>query len=1495
MADHVSDSSEDDIVLQSSHVRQRQIAESILEIFPEVRLQNDAFAYLHAKGILPGVAELVVDEAEEKDHLRIVEAYLKEGTESSSSRRSLRKRNFSSTHPYVADQAQWLGLTTVDALNELYSETNDTESILKLLSSMYMKKKTKYPREEKFKPKSFYAFLGRNMPPQENQDEAFQTSQVSKDSQPVQEKTDSAASDTGISYLELESDEFLPKPSRRKGSRSIVDDDLEAESSDEDMLLIEPLQRDSTFYRVREHIATNSAVLARQRKAPVTKSARKGLAKKKVGIRARRKKQNTRALAHFIDDSSYYAEGAESLISLNHVPQNEQGPQYHAISLEDAFQLSESDFFSETEDLDSYSHYVEMKFEGSGLRGGYYGPHHANDSVLNTSKTKNRSNSFTPLQSSVMLNNLRAKSTPTMASRRLPDQNSVLRERKASHQNRMKRTKKALTVSSHNAQKFLRTTRVNQTKTRVLKKPSLFRSATSAHTTAPILNIFQRVPNSSTTIFEATKYTAESEHQPKGRSYMNTFSAPVASLRDFNRRPFGNFDVRKISELDTEHHILSSKDSISIMLYGQHFLFTIFDPAGSNRSFVSLVNSIIKGVKALDFSTNAQTTVLSEANDALKNLIEWELVMQKPEYELIRLLSTAASELLNLLIGVKVWAQLFSKVLLLEYVMVKILRRVDPSGTKQFDCMLQGQSSDFLRACFVDTDFIEDATNIESPSKINESISAITIIFENDSKMWWNCISDALTSCRNVTDLAHNILQDLTWLALSYPTVTNWKAFLAFHNIFCKELLDLELNLYYLKVIREVGEKLSWPFDERLVLIVYSSIAERRFADFEDEGHSDLVLGVIRTRSDIPELTFFEGFMHFLYIYVSGLPLGSNKKRLITKLLTTGRYHYSTGSSHRAMFLNRLNFTLLLCQISDIDLEPQFVNLICQVDNSNDYRMYHLVIKGITTLTNAAIKRRDCFPYLSVPHMIELISQKYDTMPEIFRLWKSIRALLRTALLQPISSSMISFIIALSKLSTCALPDQITLEITDFLIKSLDVFPDQWLQLDFYENVSSNNLQVLNCQMARYPLTSQKLENQIDSLVEKSIKLWVLSAVLLNNRSWDILLLQKFPYIGLKDLRERFSLFFYETLLNSNALTGSCDLIIASVMKHLAMFAIPKYLIGLINQLMRRKHPFFYLKAQCGLDLVTGLQLLNFRSTITGEILQNIACASPSTLKMRLRYVEEFVEQLNADFQLFFLSQRYANFCKKMTLLILNVILPSLYSNQTLKNLSMRLGIAQPKRVDNWTELTLIQRLKLVNDELTSAISIGSDYASVLDSYVIGTNMEVIFYLQSIYCQELPKYGPETWSIFCHLMYYIWSRMQKSRVDYAGPSFLKSMRVVADALVLCDKEDADKQLQNELQKVREILRRVLGHARRTFDGFREQDELSDLISGPQQHSTLSGETNLSTSRMSQIRLSDIQSLEMTKSSYASDSIQIDLKATTFDEGPLQAVGTHSAD
>ncbi|KAI5970573.1 hypothetical protein CANMA_000359 [Candida margitis] len=115
-------------------------------------------------------APLNLENKENEGHLQ---AYINSKYSAFVSERSLRKRNFASTHPYLADQASYLGLSDAHELNTVYEQNDQNlEAIVKLLNYNYVKLKNRYPKDEKYKSKSFYAIIGQQskVAQQEEQD-----------------------------------------------------------------------------------------------------------------------------------------------------------------------------------------------------------------------------------------------------------------------------------------------------------------------------------------------------------------------------------------------------------------------------------------------------------------------------------------------------------------------------------------------------------------------------------------------------------------------------------------------------------------------------------------------------------------------------------------------------------------------------------------------------------------------------------------------------------------------------------------------------------------------------------------------------------------------------------------------------------------------------------------------------------------------------------------------------------------------------------------------------------------------------------------------------------------------------------------------------------------------------------------------------------------------------------------------------------------------------
>ena len=112
-----------------------------------------------------------------------------------------------------------------------------------------------------------------------------------------------------------------------------------------------------------------------------------------------------------------------------------------------------------------------------------------------------------------------------------------------------------------------------------------------------------------------------------------------------------------------------------------------------------------------------------------------------------------------------------------------------------------------------------------------------------------------------------------------------------------------------------------------------------KFANFIDEiGMPDLI-GKVCNRFDIPDDSFFERFMQLLYWYISGLSEPSKVKKLVTKLFTFSKFQYVNDQNHHVMFINRLNFILLLALVCKVDLKTQLLNLLEGIENAKDAKL----------------------------------------------------------------------------------------------------------------------------------------------------------------------------------------------------------------------------------------------------------------------------------------------------------------------------------------------------------------------------------------------------------------------------------------------------------------------------------------------------------------------------------------------------------------------------
>ena len=65
----------------------------------------------------------------------------------------------------------------------------------------------------------------------------------------------------------------------------------------------------------------------------------------------------------------------------------------------------------------------------------------------------------------------------------------------------------------------------------------------------------------------------------------------------------------------------------------------------------------------------------------------------------------------------------------------------------------------------------------------------------------------------------------------------------------------------------------------------------------------------------------------------------------------------STIKSHHVMFINRLNFILLLALVCKVDLKTQLLNLLEGIENAKDAKLIKLASQGVCVNRNCHTKR----------------------------------------------------------------------------------------------------------------------------------------------------------------------------------------------------------------------------------------------------------------------------------------------------------------------------------------------------------------------------------------------------------------------------------------------------------------------------------------------------------------------------------------------------------
>lgn len=1386
-------------------------------------------------------------------------------------RRGLRKRKFSSTHPYLADQAHWLGLMSANQLNEIFDESQDMELVVKVLNQRYMQRRKKYPKDEKYKSKNFYAYIGKK------QGSSQQSVEKNANEQESNPETQNFYPE---GYSDSDDDIFHPSISRKNTSLlgpsdeesanenphdshlSIQSpetqnfDDDENSPSDSQVLQSESDLSPSEFVSVGGKMRKEKSILKGalpesfrrmanfkprpnlKKNEPKLVEMRKGLAVKKHGSST---KHANLDLLNFVDDEVYYREGSgdpddptqywglDKVFEANELePPSVVDHDIQRIERVSSFR-SPLPFLTN----DSDSSLEELGFQKVGYHSDsdtvveedFIDPIFANSSGRGNwnlngtprSRTHNNHSGLTRTLANLSTRNYSREYSHSSGSK-------VHRNKKAYNSHKKRPLKPSHTGTGNIKRRKFSFASKNPTK-RPLNIPSS-PSTTEDKENQPEkvqpadrhqLSIRELLGHEYHFKREPAKISTDFELESKYLSLIGPVSFNVSSRIASTikaKADFFDIDIKKIHALDEGFHsFFPNRDSVVFTMVGKRYAFVLVDKVESaktsDRFFIHL-RKIMRD--------ESLPKILDEIYKAIRHIIEWFLILQeKPGDSTLRYLAAILQEITSYEA-----ITLFSPLIVLQLIFDKLESRSRPNSLqKTFD----DSSRRFWKLFFPNTNASTLANAIQLRSSLFESVHLAVILqsTKEEPHGFWPLVNYAVKECENVS------FEILTLFAATFSSGTAfWHPFLEVYG--CSKSKESEPHNQFLGAILYLHKRHHWSLEERVITEIYLTIVKRRFANFVDEKGPPQLLGIIHSGNEFGSSLFIERFMRLLYGFISGLPVGPQKKRLISKLISSSQYHYENGNSHYAMFVNRVNFLLLLAQVSQAEVSGHVLSLVKLVETSRDVRIYETVVSFLRTFSDICTSRLKTPPVEIFLLMIDVVSRLYVTLPGIQRLSKSLLGLTENIFLQNASVEyMMSFVEIFMELDLKLMPDEIGLRVSRSLTRSIRYFCKSELRLTSKQAATLSALNdklaaSLNTQMGR--VQYQQLAPTLDLLIEEQIASWLGCTSLVEN-NWNRILLQQYPYLGNSYLRGRYLLLLYTELLNYDGWSEHKDSIIVAILRELAKPTPSVYTAGLYSQL-RKKAIAFNVNKTFVPENILASQLEFFHRQIVLNAIYSIAQDTFTSLAARTLYIEELTASLDALYTSNYSNSELVDFCKQLTEAIQKYCYESVKNSDTFWTFCGKLGVVKRANRVNFHNLNLKEKLSVLHDELLSALHFEKDYLCILDAYIDVDSMTLAYDLTNIYLRAIASEQSDKWALLACLITFIWTKMSQFSINIADFGFRRLLRMLPNiGSLFCIQEKGT--YKSHKTKTVATTAMLLNRSVLTLDGYRDRDFVLQTI------------------------------------------------------------------
>lgn len=1504
MIEHISDSEQEFDVLPLESISAPKVRDRIgrlptqLQQQVSLRLNNSIYrALLHEED------ENTVEEREFQQALLTIQPVPQENT---TGRRGLRKRKFASTHPYLADQAHWLDLASIDYLNDIYEDNQDLETMLKFLNQRYIKLKNRYPKEDRYKSKSFFTFLGRSNPNAMNGSLSQVDPNVIALSQvdPTiveQEQRDTNFSDDGSddaigksrhkNLLIEDSDDESEKGFDSDSSVSLVDlsiirpstyttreesNPLGVSESDSDSQLNSG-EAEETIVRVGGRVRRQKNILkgvlpesakrldiwTGKKRAFTSAGLRKYDSEKRKVLAT--KKRNIGTHKNFQSELDLYN---EIFVNDDMVDEPEPISEYlHAQNqrtLDDIQQVATashmfdnrySNYYSVSESDSEVENDRDLElFKVSTSRGG-------SPPITDKKPNEHRVPSFSRSVSNVHHKGGKASSGQSHFRERSeinPDfvrpSNKPLKDVLTGKPDSGKLKKGLRKV---NSSKVLQRRSFKNTRTPFPRQQSSSYSNSFHHVDPtkgregpdddkeenrkktkiqqyyelPPLSNYSKAPIRFTHIFEA-----ESANKFVRQHKLNQFVSRQhsSSLSD----PLFKVDVRRLHLINEGYLSIDINELLVTHVHGQRYAFNLVIKLESQKEAITLLQKIYK------------SSPDPEITKSIKVLVYWYLTLQEPpsesEFKLLKhiiRLSMKKSDSNGSL-------DYLASLVCLNYIFLQL--------SKRFKQETPEMEANFRESCgiywFEMFEQIHNDIDSEISLETDRYFDFIWMLLSNQPSYFWNILNSQLA--KFPSDRPNVYLEGLFYVANKLDSkYFNWEGFYSIYDM-VKETVSSVFHKDFLDVCFLLNQRKSWPLEEKLIIKVYSTVANLRFFNFEDEGLNITIFPKIYTFNDIPCSTFFERFMGFLYNYISSLPTVNACKRTVTKLLTSSHYHYENTKRHQNAFCNRFNFIILLCQLSNLNQTNQVNSLVELIIDSENTDIYLLAIKQLGVLSEIMNSKDQELPLESFKMILNKTSHLYLTVPGISKVLIQLSTCLKHSFKLDFFSSSTSlalrFLKLMEELPLKDLKDDVSIRMLDLIsiasriiVHSKETFPPD--RITTLERNVNNVRSFASQRMGGFPTKTRIRETRLIGAIENCLKIWVVLTSKIDS-NWNKLIFQEFPYMGNSYLRDKFILNFFCNILEYDNLQQHMGTIIDTLLKLFSKFHTSRYVADIINILKKQNSHITDFKA-INLNIsISEIELNTNRTQIVLAILNNITSYTGLN-QMKTRTFVTFLECLNEEYDKYFKSSAYVEYCKKI-MNFLQVHWPEMVQQALYQEMANKLGIT-PMSFNQlkWKSLPRLEKLSFLHKEFISSIFYEKDVFETLDQYTDSENLYVIFHLVSIYMKCIAGNQSEFWLLVSKLMDFLVSKLEDFKIDIGNREFAKFLMLLKEMTGLCFSRWSNR-FSNVLTnyQLKSICQTyvILRNAYFIYEGYKDQDHIIEIIKDQLLDFTLPATNHLST-------------------------------------------------